>query len=183
LFNPNLKEQGPDRLVFSTPLGFRIVFFAIAVIIIVAVASASEGPFFARFSGFAYIIIFGCLLSGLYLERWIFDKRQNIFEKNVGLYFLFSRKHIPLDTLKKVILREIGMKRNTDLSAKPGLLTRVARRTALFCLEDKNGELYKMDILKGGSIQSARLTAQKLSAFCEIPLDDDLGDLTGKMSY
>lgn len=179
MFNPNLKERGPDKLVFSTPLGFRIIFFAIAFIIIFSVASASEGPFFARFNGISLFIILICLAAALYLERWIFDKQANIFERNVGIYFLFSRKKIPLDRLDKVILREIGMKRENQ-SSKAGLLTRVVRRTAMLSIEDKDGDLYKLDIIKGGSVREARVSAEKLSAFCGIPLEDDLGDLSGK---
>jgi hypothetical protein len=180
LFNPNLKERGPDKLVYATPLAFRIVFFVIALVIFFSVVSASEGPFFSRFNGISAFIILTCIAAALYLERWIFDKQANMFERNVGLYFLFSRKKIPLDRLEKVILREIGMKRSNQQTDKIGLLSRVTRRTAMLSIEDKDGDLYKLDIVKGGTVREARVYAQKLSDFCEIPLEDDLGDLSGK---
>ena len=50
----------------------------------------------------------------------------------------------------------------------------------MLSIEDKDGDLYKLDIVKGGSVREARVSAQKLSAFCEIPLEDDLGDLSGR---
>ena len=186
MFNPNLKEKDPDKLVYSTPIAFRIVFLAIAAIIIFGVSTASDGPFFARFNGLSLIIILVCLLAALYLERWIFDKKTNQFERNLGIYFFYARKKIPLDKLEKVILRELGVKRNnsnTSKNAGMGLLTRVVRRTAMLSIEDKDGDIYKLDIVKGGSVQVARRSAEILSAFCEIPLDDDLGDLSGRTLY
>jgi hypothetical protein len=180
LFNPNLKEHGPDKLVYATPLAFRIVFFAIALVIFVSVVSASDGPFFSRFNGLSTFIILTCLVAALYLERWIFDKQANMFERNVGIYFLFSRKKIPLDRLEKVILRELGVKRGDQQTEKIGLLSRVTRRTAMIAIEDKDGELYKLDIVKGGTVRVARAYVQKLSAFCDIPFEDNLGDLSGR---
>lgn len=184
MFNPNLKERGSDKLVYETPILFRIVFAAIAIVIFVSVVSASEGPFFTRFNGISVSIILICLAASLYLERWVFDRQTNTFERNVGLYFWHSSKRTGLDNLEKVILKEIGMKRKAADNPKSiGLLSRVARRTAMLCIEEKSGEVYKLDIVKGGSVNGARVNAQKLSAFCEIPLDDDLGDLSGRTLY
>ena len=186
MFNPNLKERSPDKLVYSTPIAFRIIFAVIAVVIFISVVSATEGPFLSRFNAFSGAIILICIGAALYLERWTFDRRENLFERNVGIYFWYSRKKMTLDNLEKVMLREIGVKRNSTDNPKGmgmGLLTRVARRTAMLCIEDKTSQVYKLDIVKGGAINEARNTAEKLAAFCDVVLEDDLGDLSGRVHF
>ena len=110
MFNPVLRSRGENRLVFSTSIGFRIVFFATALVIILSIASVSEGSFFKRLNFVAVLIIGVCLFAALYLERWVFDREHNVFEKNVGIIFLYSRKRQPLDSLQKVVLHEPGVK-------------------------------------------------------------------------
>ncbi len=161
-------------MVYSTSLGFRIIFLVIALFIIVSVISASEGPILARFNGVSVFIVLVCLLGALYLERWIFDRKTNSFERNVGVLFLFSRKSVPLDTLEKVVIYEPGMK----YSEKPKYSRMMSRKTALVSVVDKNGTFYKLDLMKGGSVGQGRKIAESLAIFCEIPLEDKTGEVS-----
>jgi hypothetical protein len=172
LFNPVLRKCGTHRLVYSTSIGFRIVFLLTAGIIIASVASVGEGSFFERVNFVALIIIGFCLFAALYLERWIFDKKTNGFEKNVGLVFFHSRRRHPLDALQKVVLEEPGWK----INERAKMLRWMSRRTAILSVVDRDGRVYGLDMVKGGSVREVKKSAELLSDFCGIPLEDHLGN-------
>jgi hypothetical protein len=168
MFNPILRERGKDKLVYSTSMGFRAVFFMTAIVVIASVASVSKGPFFSRFNVLSLAIVVGCLLAGLYLERWTFDKKANVFEKNVGMVFLYTRRMVPLDTLQKVVL-------HAPIAAeaeRPRLGNLSRRGVATLAVADRDGEVFRLDMARG-SARELRKSAQMLSAFCSIPLEDD----------
>jgi len=169
LFNPTLREYGEDKIVYATSLGFRIVFMVIAVFIFVSVIAASEGPIFSRFNGVSVAIILICAVAAIYLERWSFDKKTNTFEKNVGLLFYYSRNIVPLDSLVKVVLYE-PVKQQSEQNKYSRFVT---RKSALVCVVDNAGNIYKLDMMKGGSIAQARKIAESLSIFCEISFEDE----------
>ena len=176
LFNPGLRERGKNRMVYSTSVGYRLVFCVTALIIILGVASVAGKSFFDSFNVFSCIIIGVCLFAALYLERWIFDKETNLFESNVGILFVYSRKKRSLDTLQKVVLQELGV----NYTHKPKLLRWTSRKTAMLSVVDRDGNVYGLDMVKGGSVREARISAEKLSTFCGIPLEDNLGDLSAE---
>jgi hypothetical protein len=173
LFNPVLKKHGSDRMVYSTSIGFRIVFLVTAGIIIASVAAYGKGPFFQRINLLTLVIIAICLFAALYLERWVFDKTKNRFERNVGIVFLYSRQRYPLDALQKVVLKESGVKYND----RPKMLRWISRMAVMLSIVDRDGKIYRLDMVKGASAREARRAAELLSDFCRILLEDHLGDI------
>jgi hypothetical protein len=173
VFGPVLKKRGARRLDYSTSVWFRIAFLVPAVAIIAMVANTNDGSLFKRVNLVALIVVGLCLLAALYLERWVFDKDANRLERNIGLVFWYSRRRYPLDALQKVVLEEPGVKYRD----RPKLLRRASRRTAMLCIVDRNGSVHGLDIVKGGAIREIRMSAQLLSDFCEVPLEDHLGDI------
>jgi len=171
LFNPVLRKRGAHRLVYATSMGFRIVFLITAGIIIASIAAFGEGSLFERINFVGLAIIGICLFAALYLERWIFDKKTNCFEKNVGIVFLHSRQRHPLDALQKVVLQEQGVK----YEERPKMLLWMFRRTVMLSVVDRDGNIYGLDMVKGGSVREVRKSAELLSNFCGIPLEDHLG--------
>lgn len=161
MFNPVLKEVSADRLVYSTSVSFRIVFAVIAVFLAAAVRQPSV---------IIIIIIGACLFGALFLERWVFDKNQNVFEKNVGILVLYTRKRQPLDNLDKVLLREAGL----SYSDRPKMMKAISRRTAILSVVDGNGTVHGLDMVKGSSIKEIRASGTRLADFCNIPFDDGL---------
>ncbi len=173
MFSPVLREKGKDRMVYSTSIGFRVVFLGTALVIILSIASVSEGPFLARFNVFSLIILFVCLFAALYLERWTFDKKANLFEKNIGILLLYARKKAPLDSLQKVVLHEPVVK----FADRPKLLRWTSRKTALLSVVDRDAKVHRLDVVSGGSVREARRSAERLSVFCGIPLEDETEEL------
>ena len=146
-------------MVYSTSIGFRIVFAAIAIFLIVSMRQPN-----------VVVIIFLALslFGALYLERWVFDKDANVFEKNVGLLFLHTRKKLPLDRLQRVVLREVGPAHHE----RPRMVRAVSRATAILSVVDRDGKSYGLDMVKGASLREIRDSAAKLAEFCDIPFED-----------
>ena len=147
-------------MVYSTSSGFRIVFGVIAGFLMFS----SQGQ-----PGVILIILIALsLLGALYLERWVFDKDANLFEKNVGLLFLHTRKKQSLDQIEKVVLREVG----PAYQDRPRMMKAVSRQAAILAIVDRSGTNHGLDMIKGSSLREARDSAQKLAKFCDIPFDD-----------
>jgi hypothetical protein len=167
LFSAVLREQGAQRMVYSSPVGVRIVLLATILVIVLGVASVPEGPFFSRFNTFSLVLIAICLFGVLYMERWVFDKRSNLFEKQVGTIFFYKRKKAPLDTLQKVVLHQAGggAEEGTTLAAL------ASRRIAILAVVDRDSRMFKLDTARGGSVRELQRSAERLSSFCAIPLE------------
>jgi hypothetical protein len=169
LFSPVLREQGTTRMVYSTSVGFRIVFLVVALVILLSIASVPDGPFLSRLNAFSLIVIAICLFAALYVERWVFDKKSNLFEKDVGILVLYRRKKAPLDSLQKVVLRETG----GGPVERPRLVGLVSRRIAMLSLVDRDSRVFRLETAKGGSVRELRRSAERLCSFCGSPLESD----------
>ena len=146
-------------MVYSTSIGFRVVFAAIAVFLSIS----------ARQPNVIVIVFLALSVFGtLYLERWVFDKDTNVFEKNVGILFLHTRKKLPLDRLQRVVLREVGPAHHQ----RPRMMRAISRASAILSVVDRDGNTYGLDMVKGASLRELRNSAAKLAKFCGIPFED-----------
>ena len=181
MFSLVLTEKGKHRLVYSTSIGFRMVYLSIALLIFLPLITYSDGSIFKSANIIALSLCAICLLSSLFLERWVFDKDSNFFEKNVGLILLYGKKRRPMDTLQSVVLDEFRKGDRGD-NVKPrrqslfGHRTQslIAHRTIVLYLQDRDGEVYKLDIVRGLGLEKLRKQAERLSDFCGIPFEDRL---------
>lgn len=167
MLNPVLGKRNSHTLVYSTSPFFRVVFFAAAVIVALAVLSASSGPLLMRFNLLSTIIILVCLASGLYVERWVFDTGANRFERHLGVLFLYARKRVELDSLRTIVLYEY---RPPD---REHLRTLGARRRpfAELSVVDAASREYRLDTIRGPAALALRHTAERLSDFTGIPME------------
>lgn len=172
MFSLVLKDKGKHKMIYATSNGFRILFLGIALLVFVIVLTASEGSVFKRANIIALSVCAICLISSLFLERWIFDKESNLFEKDVGLILLYRKKRRSLDSLRRIVLDDfLG---SDNVNRKRGSL--ISRRNIVLYVQDWDGRVYKLDIVRGFGSGELRRTAEKLSEFCEIPLEDKLHD-------
>ena len=77
VFNPNLKQASDAWLTYATPLGFRLMFLSIAVVLSMSAGSAAA---FSRWPPVLLGIVAICILASAYLERWIFDKDSGLID-------------------------------------------------------------------------------------------------------
>jgi len=169
LFSAVLREQGNQRMVYSTSVGTRIVFLVTLLVIIFSIASVPEGSFLSRLNAFSLAVISVCLFGLLYVQRWVFDKKSNLFEMDVGIVFLYRRKKAPLDALQKIVFHEAGRVADDG----PKLVGLTSRRIAILSVVDRDSRAFKLDTARGGSVRELRRSAERLCAFCALPLESD----------
>ena len=170
MFGPVLNAEGEERMVYATSNGFRIVFFGSAALLFAILMGEVDGPIFIRENFLALALCAICLVSSMYLERWVFDKENNLFERHVGLIFLYSRKQKPLDSLTRISIDEFPPGINQTRGKRSGFL--LGRKAASLAIEAEDNAIHKLDMAKGSGIKELRKTAVALSEFCDIPLDD-----------
>jgi len=171
MFDPILKENGNSRLTYTTPLSFRVVCAVVAVIIFLSVALVPGGSLVSRMGAVPIVLIALCAFGAVYLDRWIFDKSANLFQQDVGILLLHARRRRPLDSLQKVVLFQRGA---TD-GARPSMLGPRARGTVVLSVVDRDGRVYKLNLSRGGGTRALRVYAERIAAFCSVPLEQQGG--------
>ena len=170
MFGPVLNAEGEEKMVYATSNGFRIVFFGSAVLLFAILMGEVDGPIFVSDNFLALGLCAICLVSSMYLERWVFDKETNLFERHVGVIFLYSKKKKPLDSLKRISIDEFPRGISQTQGKRGGIL--LGRKAASLAIEAEGNAFHKLDMAKGSGIKELRKTAQALSEFCDIPLED-----------
>jgi len=174
MFDPVLRDQGTDRVIYTTPLSLRILSAAVGLLVVLSAAMAGHGPFLGRFGVVAFALLGLCLVGILYVERWTFDRAENFFQRELGILLLHSRAKRPLDSLAKVVLRESASVPAPSLE-RSALGTRSlgsrSRGTGVLSLVDRDGRGYRLNIVRGGDLRVLQLSAEKLAAFCSLPLE------------
>ncbi len=167
MLGPVLNKETDTRLVYSTSIGFRILCLSSGIALLLVVLSGVQGSFHFGEHLIGLSLSGICLASALYLERWVFDKECNLFERHCGLLFLFSKLQRPLDGLECVVLREMNRDASQSDAARS---TPLSRRSASLSIQSANNEIFKLDRVNGSSVKTLGDTAEVLSEFCGIPL-------------
>ena len=167
MFDPILKENGTSRLTYATPLSFRVVCAAVAIIIFLSVALVPGGTLLSRLGVVPLVLICLCAFGALYLDRWTFDKAANVFQQDVGILLLHARRRRPLDSLRKVVL----FQRGSGAGEHPSVLGPRARGTVVLSVVDRDGRVFKLNLSRGGGTRALRVYAERLAAFCSVPLE------------
>ena len=174
-----LKAQSKERIALVISSGFRLIFVSIGIVIIAALIMTSTLPFFHRSNVVPLLFCFVCILASLYLERWIFDRRLNIFERQTGLVFLFKRQRQALDSLRRVLLSQyqrgyIGSERGLAGTGKePKRRGAFSRMFVTLSVEDDQAIIHRLDIARAVHLGEIRKNARGIADFCGIPLEDD----------
>ena len=167
MFGTVLKKETETRLVYSTSLSFRVLCLSGGVVLLLIILSGVQGTFHLDENLIGLSLSGICLISALYLERWIFDKETNLFERHWGLLFFFTRLQRPLDSLEGVLLNEL----NTDSSQSDNKrYSMLSLRSATLSIQSANSEIFNLDRVKGSGVKEMNNTAEELSDFCGIPL-------------
>jgi hypothetical protein len=185
----SIKAEGKDRLELSPSLRFRLVlvFFFVLSCLVLLSSLSSGGRITSSIVPFILVFITG--LSALYQERWIFDKRRNVFENHFGLLILYRKQSIPLKELERVELEafikghvgnspeEKERPADSPSTALGSLFRAPLRRHAYGILRlmvvDRQEKIYVLDSAKAHRIDGFRQTGRKIADFCGIPFQEN----------
>ena len=169
-FQLKQKEEDLLRLVF--PPGFRIFFLIIVIAILAGLGSyLSEGNNSIPVG--PLVVLFICILSGLYDESWYFNRKTGIIERRFGLLFIFRRTVINFKDLEKVEIREI---------TKGSLQTKALDKKKLWeinytilSLVTKSGEISDIEMVNSRLKKKLQEKAKRIADFCSVPLGKAVG--------
>ena len=167
MFGPVLKLERETRLCYSTSTSFRIMCFSSGAMLLYLILKEAEQPFDLNSNLVGLSITLICFVSAMYLERSVFDKESNKFEKHFGLFFIYSRLSRPLNSLESVSLKEFNSNSSEANDGKPAMMS---RKYASLTVVTENKEIIKIDMAKSSGTKELLKTAEEISKFCEIQL-------------
>lgn len=189
----SLREKGKDRLELSLSHSFRIIltFFFVLSCLVLFSGDPSSGKVSINLLPLLLVIVTG--LSALYEERWVFDRKENIFENHFGLIFLSRKRRVALDELARVEIdsfirgrledredlpEDAGSFKSTsrpEKSSFTGFLGLTPKRHAVrvvkLAVVDKQEKTYVLDTAKGHRVEEFRRTGKRIADFCGIPFE------------
>ena len=163
-----LKKLSDERLVFSMPLSYKILSSFIALVFFILILFfSSNSPDEALLSNIVPFIIFlVSVLSALYHEKWIFDKKSNCITYQFGLVFLYKSKLFKFQDIRHLELiqstkgkEEKVLNNSTKFSSK---------RINLLALRMKDDKLLKIEFY--GSNLKMEPVAISIAAHCSLSI-------------
>jgi hypothetical protein len=189
-----LRENGKDRLelCLSRPSRIILTFFFVLSCLVLFSGESSTGKGSVNILPLILVIVTG--LGALYEERWIFDRRENLFENRFGLVFLSRKRRTALDELARVELdsfirghlddreglpEDAGSLKPGSRSEKPsfsGLLGLTPKRHVVrivkLAVVDQQEKTYILDTGKGHRLEEFRRIGKRIADFCGIPFEE-----------
>ena len=141
--------------------------FSSGAMLLYLILKEAEQPFDLNSNLVGLSITLICFVSAMYLERSVFDKESNKFEKHFGLFFIYSRLSRPLNSLESVSLKEFNSNSSEANDGKPAMMS---RKYASLTVVTENKEIIKIDMAKSSGTKELLKTAEEISKFCEIQL-------------
>jgi len=190
----SLREKGKDRLELSLSQPSRIIltFFFVLSCLVLFSTDPSSGKVSVNLLPLILVIITG--LSVLYEERWVFDRKENVFENHFGLIFLSRKRRTALDQLARVEIDSFVRGRlegREDLPEDTGSFKPASRpdrssftsflgltpkrhavRIVKLSVVDKQEKTYVLDTAKGHRVEEFRQTGKRIADFCGVPFDE-----------
>jgi len=190
----SLREKGKDRLELSLSHLSRIIltFFFVLSCLVLFSTDPSSGKVSVNLLPLLLVIVTG--LSVLYEERWVFDRKENVFENHFGLIFLSRKRRTALDQLARVEIdsfirgrlddqedlpEDAGSFRPAPRSEKSSFtrflgLTpkRQSVRIVRLTVVDKEEKSHVLDTAKGHRLEEFRRMGKRIADFCGLPFEE-----------
>jgi hypothetical protein len=194
-FRLQLKQHPDGRLIFTIPLGYKLLLLIIGVLILVSLIATREegsGSIFVRQNIVPLIICILSLLGAAYHESWIFDKKAGQVVHQNGLIGLHSNKVIRIEDLEYVeISRFYRGRLGSSPGSSPGITpgsspgtgtSQQTRRSLAFrpvitlSLHTKDHGIFRLENYRGSHLKKVESTARSIADYCGIVFRKDTPD-------
>ena len=168
-FRLQLKQLPDGRLIFTIPLGYKILLFLIGLLILISLIMTRQeglGSIFVRENTIPLIICFLSFLGAAYHERWIFDKEQNQIVHQNGISALHSNKVYRINDLERIEISQfVKGKLGSGPPPKRGFLIRPVLTLSLHTLD---GRTYRIETYSGSQRKKLETAARAIAEYCRI---------------
>ena len=170
-FRLKLKKLSDGRLMFSIPIGYKLLLLFIGMLILISLIVTREedgGSIFVRENTIPLIMAVISLLGAAYHERWIFDKNREQITHQNGLIVLHSSKIYGIGYFDRIDVSRMGMagrNETSNLTAKMPV-----RRIWALSIIEKTGKVRTIEIYRRLQLSRAERDASTLSDYCDLSL-------------
>ena len=170
-FRLQLKKLSDGRLIFTIPIGYKLLLLAIGLLILISLIVTREqgaGSIFMRENTIPLIIGLISLLGAAYHERWVFDKAgAQVIHQN-GLIVLHGNKVFRIADLERIEVRRFGMARKKEAKNLTGRMS-FPQVWALSILE-KTGKIHTIETFRRSQLSRAERAANTISDYCGLAM-------------
>lgn len=169
-FRLQLKQLPDGRLIFTIPLGYKILLFLIGLLIFVSlIITRQEGSssIFVRVNTIPLIVCLLAFLGSAYHERWIFDREQDQVIYQHGISALHSNKVYRIPDLERIeIAQFVKGKAGDAQTAKRSI---VFRPIVTLSLQTRDGNNVRLENYRASHRPKVETTARTIAEYCGIP--------------
>lgn len=172
-FRLQLKKLSDGRLIFTMPIGYKILLLAIGLLILVSLIVTREeggGSIFIRENTIPLIISLISLLGAAYHERWIFDKAGAQVTHQNGLIVFHSNKVYRIEDLDRVEVSQfVRGKAGPGEQAKRSI---AFRPIITLSLHTRDGRCLRLENYRSSHSRKVEATARSIAEHCGISYEN-----------
>jgi len=176
-FRLRLKKLSDGRLMFSIPIGYKILLLAIGVLILISlIVTRAEGggSLFIRENTIPLIICFLSLMGAAYHECWIFDSEAGQVIHQNGLIGLHSNKVSRIGDLDRVEVSQFI--RGKVGSAMRGKRSIAFRPIITLSLQTRDGRSLRLENYRFSHRRKVEATARSIAEYCGISYQNQIAN-------
>lgn len=174
-FRLQLKKLSDGRLMFSIPVGYKILLLLIGVLILISLIVTREeggGSIFIRENTIPLIICFLSLMGAAYHECWIFDREGGQVIHQNGLIGLHSNKMYRIEDLDRVEVSQF-------IRGRAGSTMQVKRSIAFrpiitLSLQTRDGRSLRLENYRFSHRNKVTTTARTIAEYCGISYQNQI---------
>jgi len=174
-FRLQLKKLSDGRLIFTIPVGYKILLLCIGLLILVSLIMTREqggGSIFIRENTIPLIICFLSLMGAAYHECWIFDREGGRVIHQNGLIAIHNNKVYRIDDLDRVEVSQfIRGKVGPGSLQKRTFLIRPVLTLSLHALD---GQRHRLETYNSSQRKRTEAAARAIAEYCRIKFVTEL---------
>jgi len=170
-FRLQLKPRPDGRLMFTIPVGYKLLLLFIGLLILISLIVTREeggGSIFIRENTIPLIICLISILGAAYHERWIFDKEQGQIIHQNGLIALHSNKVYRFSDFERIEVSRFGMVGKNETKNLTGKM--LFRQVWALSILEKTGKIHTIETFRRSQLSRAERAANTISDYCDLAL-------------
>ncbi len=161
-----MKRLSETRIELVLPIGFRIIFGIIVVILVSSMIAVGSGGVLP------IIITVVAAIAGLYEERWVFDAGSGIVEHSYGVYPIVRKKTIDTDNVETLVISNYKEIPEADDDGRgSGKRWTMQRTLASFQLVRSDAKAMTIEIRNNKSSREMKDNADSIASLIGKPLE------------